>query len=112
MSKDLAAVTAADFAPHTGTGWRVVGAGPNAAPGPAADLSQPLTLELIEVTPGRDPGAGGAQRSFSLLFRGPRERHLPQRIYHLEHDAFGMLELFLVPLAPDARGALFQAVFS
>jgi hypothetical protein len=112
MSQDIATFTAAHFAPHTGGGWRVVGAGPNAAAGPLADLSQPVDLELIEVVPANPAVAGRPTRTFSLLFRGPHGRHLPQRIYHLEHDRLGTLELFLVPLTPDARGTLFEAVFN
>lgn len=112
MSQDLAALTAADFAPHTGAGWRVVGAGPNAAVGPVADLSQPIALELLEVVLAKPAVAGRPARTFSLLFRGPHGRHLPQRIYHLEHDQLGTVELFLVPLTPDARGTLFEAVFN
>jgi hypothetical protein len=111
MSLDLAVLTADDFMPHTGTPWRVVGAGPNAASGPAADLSQAPTLELIEVSPGRDV-SGRSRGGFSLLFRGPRAPHLPQRIYHLENDALGALHVFLVPVTPDAQGALYQAIFN
>jgi hypothetical protein len=110
MSRDLTTLGAADFAPLVGTPWRVVGAGPNAASGPVADLSQPLALELVEVTTagGGTPG----RKSFSLVFRGAQGRPLPQRIYHLEHDTLGSLEIFLVPIRPDARGPLFQAVFN
>ncbi len=112
MSRDLAVLTAADFAPHAGTPWRVVGAGPNNASGPAADLSLPLTLELVEVTAGREAGGGRPRGSFSLLFRGPRVPLLPQRIYHLEHDTLGALQVFLVPITPDPQGSLYEAVFN
>jgi hypothetical protein len=112
MSVDLAVLTADDFAPHAGTPWRVVGAGPNNAQGPVADLTEPVALELIEVSAGREPAAGRPRRSFSLLFRGPRAPHLPQRIYFLEHAAMGTVHLFLVPITLDAQGSLYQAVFN
>jgi hypothetical protein len=49
---------------------------------------------------------------FSILFRGPVEEILPQQIYRVEHDTIGTSEIFLVPLAPGADGALYQAVFT
>ena len=72
-------------------------------------------LELVEVTPW---GAGDAgKRSFgrtpfSLLFRGPKELRAPQQIYKLAHAELGALEIFLVPLRPDANGTKFEAVFA
>jgi hypothetical protein len=47
-----------------------------------------------------------------LLFRGPRTPVLPQRIYRLEHAVMGPLEIFLVPIGPDAEGMRYQAVFT
>jgi hypothetical protein len=108
---DVASLNLADFAPHTGTSWRVVAAGPGKDEG-AEDFRAPVVLDLIEVAPGAEPPAGRPRRSFSLLFRGPQRLYLPQRIYRLEHDAIGALDLFLVPIAPDSQGSLFQAVFN
>jgi hypothetical protein len=69
------------------------------------------TLELVEVT---QLGAGAADRRdpFSLLFAGDPGEPYPQQIYPVEHDELGRFELFLVPLAPDQRGALYEAVFA
>jgi hypothetical protein len=36
---------------------------------------------------------------------------LPQRIYRLEHAELDTLELFLVPIAQDASGTRYEAVF-
>jgi hypothetical protein len=33
-------------------------------------------------------------------------------MYRFEHDRLGPLEIFIVPLQPDAGGARYQAVFS
>ena len=49
---------------------------------------------------------------FSLVFLGPREPVLPQRTYPLAHDELGELEIFLVPIAQDADGTRYEAVFT
>jgi Domain of unknown function (DUF6916) len=73
-----------------------------------------LTLEtrLLEATAVSAVPSPAGRVPFSLIFRGPGQPILPQRIYRLEHDALGDLDLFLVPLAPDADGARYQAVFA
>jgi hypothetical protein len=53
----------------------------------------------------------GARAPFTLVFRGPPEPLLPQRIYRLEHDFIGALEIFLVPIGQDADGVAYEAVF-
>lgn len=59
---------------------------------------------------GAAPGEGRAP--FSLLFEGPRERPLEQRIYPLRHAGLGVLEIFLVPLGLRGEGATYEAVFT
>jgi len=49
---------------------------------------------------------------FSVVFVGPREPVLPQRIYRLAHDELGELEIFLVPIGQDADGTRYEAVFT
>ncbi len=50
---------------------------------------------------------------FSLFFRGPGSIYLEQKIYHLTHDAFPEgLDIFLVPVAKDAQGYTYEAVFA
>lgn len=74
----------------------------------------PLELRLGAVTPrpGGAPGPGGRE-PFSLLFLGPREPVLPQRIYPLEHAELGRIDIFLVPVGPNAEGAMqYEAIFS
>jgi hypothetical protein len=74
-------------------------------PGAAAEL------ELVEVT--RLPATGiGRADPFSLVFRAPQGTQHEQRIYRLAHDELGSFELFLVPIQPDERGPLYQAVFA
>jgi hypothetical protein len=54
----------------------------------------------------------GRRTQFSLLFRGPHEPRLPQRIYRLEHATLGALEIFIVPVARDAAGMHYEAIFT
>lgn len=74
-----------------------------------------LDLELLESRL-HDPDApaldeSGARTPFTLLFRGPAEPLLPQRIYRLEHESIGALEIFIVPVGQDADGVVYEAVF-
>src|SRR5205085_8898505 len=57
-----------------------------------------VDLELAEVTESGTPGAE-RRSQFSIVFTGPPEPILPQRIYLLEHPKLGGFELFLVPIA-------------
>ncbi len=98
---DLASLTADDFAAHSGSRYllRLAGA------------AEPIPLELVEVT-GGGPGPRRGGRPFSLVFRGPRSPSLPQAQYQLEHAAMGELDIFLVPIALDAQGLCYEAVFN
>ena len=97
---DLEDLTADDFAAHSGSRYllRLAGA------------AEPIPLELVEVTASSRPRPGG--RPFSLVFRGPRSPSLPQAQYRLEHEAMGTLDIFLVPIALDAQGLCYEAVFN
>jgi hypothetical protein len=116
---DLAALTPESFTPCKGTGFLLrlepppaagaAMAGAGAAP---QEPAAPVSLELVEVNAAAAPRPGQPRLSFSLVFSGPRGLFLPQRIYRLEHESLGVLELFLVSVQPDARGALFEAVFN
>ncbi|MGE0128796.1 MAG: hypothetical protein AB7U82_12015 [Blastocatellales bacterium] len=68
-----------------------------------------LDIELIEVAPGRSTPR---QEQFSILFHGPSDIFLPQRIYQIEHDVLGCLDLFLVPVGRQEDGFLYEAVFN
>jgi len=75
---------------------------------PAIDL---ILIEARGVTPkSRAPGAG--REPFSLVFLGPKGPVLPQRIYPLEITSLGRLEIFLVPIASDADGVKYEAIFN
>src|SRR5262245_39838088 len=59
------------------------------------------------------PGAQLPKREpFSLIFRGPREYMLPQRIYRIEQAELAGVEIFLVPVGPDETGQRYEAIFN
>jgi hypothetical protein len=90
----LETLTVDDFAALRGDRFRI-------APGDAP----PFEAELTEVTEiAREPGG---RSPFSLIFRGGPDPPLPQRIYRVEHDELGALEIFLVPIAADRYEAVF-----
>jgi len=103
---DLESLTAAAFAAHLKSVFRLQTGG------------EPLPLELVEVQKASyadDPaavGPSGRREPFALLFRGPRSPYARQGTHRLEHDGMGALELFLVPLGPDAAGMRYEAVFT
>jgi len=92
-------LTAADFSPHLGDRFRL-----------HADDATTLDAELIEVEEGEP--AGSDRASFSLVFRGPSEPMLPQRIYRFDHDELGTLEIFIVPIGADEAGVRYEVVFT
>lgn len=73
---------------------------------------QELTLELADASPIKTQAKGGTRQQFSLLFNGPAEPILAQAIYTLENAELGSFALFLVPVAADAEGADYEAVFT
>ena len=101
----LEGLTRAQFAECLGNRFRV-----------HADAGQVLDIELIDAAdlPARPrPGKTPPKRApFSIIFRGPKNVHLSQRIYRLEHDKLGVLEIFLVPIVPDEEGMRLEAVFN
>ena len=86
------------FAPHVGSEFLAVASG-----------GEKVKIRLEEVKPG--PSAPKVSQ-FSLFFRGPSSHALAQRLYHLEHDVLGGMDLFLVPVAQDPGATTYEAVFS
>jgi hypothetical protein len=91
---DIEALSATDFAGLRGDRFRIV-------PRDAA----PFDVELVEVT--EIPREPGGRAPFSLEFQGGPNPPLPQRIYRVEHDELGAIEIFLVPIAVDRYEAVF-----
>ncbi|MGK5013091.1 DUF6916 family protein [Janthinobacterium sp. MDB2-8] len=68
---------------------------------------------LKEVCPLPSATLEGMLRApFSLLFHNSSPILFSQKIFQLQHDAFGEVGIFLVPVARDGQGFLYQAVFN
>ena len=68
----------------------------------------PIEVELVKVTPLSSP----RQVQFSIVFQGPGNLFLQQRIYSMSHDKLGEFDLFLVPVAQNQSGFQYEAVFN
>ena len=94
-------LTGGTFEPHRGTDFEA-----------RVDDEAERVLRLDEVTTyGPRPGAPRAE-PFSLVFSASGSV-LDQRTYRLEHPVLGALDIFLVPIGPDADGRIrYEAVFN
>lgn len=92
---DLATLAPELFDPLVGTAFSVNG---------NADV-----LELLEVERLKSPSSRA--QPFSLLFTSKTHR-LSQATFRLAHPQLGTIDVFIVPLQPDARGPLYEAVFN
>lgn len=77
-----------------------------------ADEGTVLGLELLEATALSDRPTATGRVPFSIVFTGPIQPALPQRIYGIDHDELGSFELFLVPVEPREGRARYEAVFA
>lgn len=73
---------------------------------PDADV---LELELVKV---EDFGSTAIQERFTVLFRGPLDRGVTQGSYSFEHDTLGTFDLFIVPIAREEEGMVYEAAFN
>src|ERR687884_1574737 len=87
-------LTVDDFRPLQGDRFRI-----------APDGAEAFEVELVKVT--EIPREPGGRAPFSLVFQGGPNPPLEQRIYRVEHDELGDLDLFLVPIATDRYEAVF-----
>jgi hypothetical protein len=71
-----------------------------------------VTLLAAEALGEKRVVAGSKRAPFSLLFRVPPGRVPGQRVYRMENEKLGALEIFLVPITPDAEGPRLEAIFS
>src|SRR5262245_17580813 len=80
----------------------------------SALLNAPFRVHLDQsnVVQFRLVAATGQPESFSVVFTGPADRLLPQKIYPFEHDQLGRFDLFIVPIGKDAQGIQYEAVFN
>jgi hypothetical protein len=73
-----------------------------------------VDMVLIEATSLKAGKAPTAPRRdpFSIVLRAPKGTALAQKIYEITHDRIGEFALFLVPIGPDDKGMLYEAVFN
>lgn len=68
---------------------------------------------LVEARPLPAHGEAARMRApFSLLFRNTSPILFPQQIYAMRHPRVGEVGIFLVPIAQERAGFLYQAVFN
>jgi hypothetical protein len=95
----LDSVTAETFQPHVGEEFNVS----------ADDKRFTFRLGSVELLANVN---SRPRVPFTLVFYGPADNVLPQMIYRLEHESLGPMEVFLVPIGPDAVGMRYEAVFT
>lgn len=68
---------------------------------------------LLEARPLQGATPEAVQRvPFSLLFRNSSAILFEQKIFQMQHEVLGVMGIFLVPVARDGQGFLYQAVFN
>lgn len=78
----------------------------------AAFNSMNVDFVLVEARPLEGYFAGAMRAPFSLLFRNSAPILFPQQIYAMRHSSIGEVGIFLVPVAQERGGFLYQAVFN
>lgn len=106
MTNSLETLTVAAFEARIGETFRI-------RPRPEHELE----AELIEARalgggPSRAPLDASRRTPFSLSFRTSVTAPLPQSIYEVVHDEMGAYEIFLVPVGPDGKGMVYEAIFT
>ncbi len=87
-----------DFAPHVNTKFRArLGEAPV------------MEIELISV---EDKSPSPRQEQFVLTFVAPLEAPTQQNLFNIEHEHLGEGVIFLVPIAKENRGVIYEAVFN
>jgi hypothetical protein len=75
--------------------------------------AKPVELMLVSAVRGSDISTHkGKTENFSLIFRGPDNRPLPQQMYVFEHSQLGRFDLFIVPTGRNAEGREYEAIFN
>ncbi|WP_374473862.1 hypothetical protein [Arenimonas sp.] len=71
-----------------------------------------IEFVLVEAAPMGAPRNGAGREPFSLLFRNTAPLLFPQQTYRMTHARVGSVDIFLVPVAREREGFLYQAVFN
>ena len=94
-------LTVESFAPHLNSSFALT----------LGESTLDMALTQVAKLPFR-PFQGMMREPFSLIFRSSSPVVLPQRSYPLKHEAMGRLDIFIVPIARDAQGIVYQAIFN
>lgn len=97
--RDLSSLTSTDFDAVVGSDFRV-----------GEEGTAPVRIRLTEVLVGLEHP--GRRRPFSLRFSGPATPILDSVTHRLFHAQLGQLEIFLVPIATEPEGLVYEAVFT
>ncbi len=76
-----------------------------------SDNGSQCEMKLVNVL-GYGRSLSGGREAYSLYFTGPSSPVFPQKIYPIKSALLGELELFLVPIGPNAEGMGYEAVFT
>ena len=71
-----------------------------------------IEFVLVEARPLEQRMGNAARIPFSLLFRNTAAFLFPQQIYQMRHPKIGEVGIFLVPIAREREGFLYQALFN
>lgn len=89
-----------DFVPHLNSKFTI-----------HADSEQ-IDSILINVDLKNAQGDDNNEMSFSIIFQTPKDTSLLQRVYTVEHENMGELDIFLVPIGANVDGLQYEAVFN
>ncbi len=73
---------------------------------------QSASLEVTEVRLHNSKHPSAGRQGFSVSFRGQPGLRIPQAIYHVEHPAIGVMEIFITQTGDGAQGSEFESIFT
>lgn len=71
-----------------------------------------IDFVLVEARSIPPPPGNHVRAPFSLLFRNTSSFLFPQQTYRMHHGRVGDVGIFLVPVAREREGFLYQAIFN
>ncbi|GAB2504011.1 DUF6916 family protein [Arenimonas alkanexedens] len=71
-----------------------------------------IEFVLVEARPLDKAPPNALRQPFSLLFRNSAALLFPQQTYRMRHPRGDHIDMFLVPIARETEGFLYQAIFN
>lgn len=71
-----------------------------------------IEFVLVEARPLDKAPPNALRQPFSLLFRNSAALLFPQQTYRMRHPRGQYLDIFIVPIAREREGFLYQAIFN